>query len=407
MKMGKAVIFALITIVIAGLCIGTGEFTNASEDCWETLEPMPTVRSGISVAVVDGKIYAIGGSYDSLGETEVYDPVTNTWTQKTPMPTPRSRFGIAVFENKIYTLGGDSGNWSAGETPTNIVEVYDPASDSWETKAPMNIKRVGLSANMVDGKIYVIGGKMGNPSTQVSATEVYDPLTDTWTVAKQIPTPVNSHASAVVENKIYILGGAVRLSFNQIYDTKTDTWSTGASLPVGIDGAAADTIFDVSGDPKIYVVGGKIKLDAVNLTQVYDPLTDTWSTATSMPTARYMLGAAVLDDALYVIGGREGWFGSPISTANEKYVPIKDSTINAPSSLCPSPSFSPSSNPSETLNVTPPESTLPSPSPSIPEFPTWTIILLIVIVLVSVTLKKKALCRGPEAKSHSKSQAKT
>lgn len=329
--------------------------TIANENSWTTMEPMPTARSGIGIAVVEGKIYAIGGSYDSFGETEEYNPSTNTWTAKTPMPTPRINFGLVVVENKIYTIGGDSGNWTSGQTPTDIVEVYDPLTDTWKTKNAMNIKRIGLSASVVDGKIYVIGGGVGEPALgKVSATEVYDPLTDTWTTAKQIPTAVNYHASAVVDNKIYILGGAVGLSLNQIYDTETDTWSAGASLPVGVDGAAAGVIADDTGTQKIYVVGGKQNLDAVNLTQVYDPETDTWITGSPMPTARYGLGVAIINNTLYAIGGREGWFGSPVSAANERYIPIPPTATPALSptsspnpALSASPSLSPSNQPTQ------------------------------------------------------------
>jgi N-acetylneuraminic acid mutarotase len=347
-----------------------------AENSWVTIESMPTPRAGIGVAAADGKIYAIGGSYDSFGETEQYDPTTNIWTKKTPMPTPRILFGIAVVENKIYTIGGDGGNWTAGETPTNMVEVYTPATDTWETKASMNINRIGLSASVVEGKIYVIGGKMGAlVYGKVSATEVYDPLTNTWTIAKQIPTPVGYHASAVVDHKIYIIGGSVGLALNQIYDTRTDTWSIGASLPVGVDSAAAGVIADALGTQKIYVIGGKQNLDATNLTQVYDPATDSWSTAVPMPTARYMLGATIINDTLYAIGGREGWFGSPISGANEKFTPLGCGTFQ------PTPTSSPSFSPSPSTLLSPTISPLESPiqTATVPEFPAWIILPLFII----------------------------
>ena len=324
----------------------------AVDDSWATLEPMPAARAVIEVAVVDGKIYAIGGSYDSCG-VEEYDPVTNTWTTKTPMSTPRIFFGIAVVENKIYTIGGDSGNWTVGETPTNVNEVYDPATDTWETLTPMPTKRLGLSASVVDGKIYCIGGRRGEPTyADVSATEVYDPSTDTWTTMEPIPTPVSYHASAVLDNRIYIIGGAVRFSLNQIYDPETETWSSGAPLPTGVDSAAAVATTGEMAPKRIYVIGGKQNLDAVNLTQIYDPETDTWITGTPMPTARYGLDVAVLNDTLYAIGGREGWFGAPISAANEQY----------------------------------------TPAGYIPEFPSWTPTLLILIVLaVAVAVYKRKL----------------
>ena len=97
----------------------------AAEDSWISKEPMPAARSGFGVAVVDGKIYAIGGA-GCVNATEMYDPTTNTWHTKASMPTPRSGFGIAVVENKIYVIGGSTGDY----TYTNVNEVYDPATDT-------------------------------------------------------------------------------------------------------------------------------------------------------------------------------------------------------------------------------------------------------------------------------------
>ncbi|MGB9853463.1 MAG: Kelch repeat-containing protein [Candidatus Bathyarchaeales archaeon] len=240
------------------------------------------------------------------------------------MPTPRIYFGIAALGNKIYTIGGDSGNWEVGERITNVVEVYDPLTDTWETKSSMPTKRKGLSASVVNGKIYVIGGRVGEPTyNPLPLTEVYDPETDTWTTAAPIPVPVSYHASVVLDGKIYILGGStkteVSISLNQIYDPKTDSWSNGTSLLEGVDAAAAGATTGLLATKRIYVIGGKQNLDAVNLNQVYDPETDSWTFGTPMPTARYGLGVAVVNDMLYAIGGMQDWFRAP---ANERYTPM-------------------------------------------------------------------------------------
>jgi len=99
---------------------------NATEDSWATKAPMQQARSGLGVAAVNGKIYAIGGSNASgfapsipgsavlgnrdigghLGTNEEYDPETDTWTYKASMPTPRIVFATAVYQNKIYCIGG-------------------------------------------------------------------------------------------------------------------------------------------------------------------------------------------------------------------------------------------------------------------------------------------------------------
>jgi len=311
----------LIILLVLCLVFPTLSFplVSAAEDSWTIMEAMPTARSGFGIAVVDGKIYAIGGSnyLNRFGTNEMYNPATNTWTTKTSMPTSRSSFGIAIVENKIYVIGGSTGDWEY----TDANEVYDPATDTWETKKSMPTSRNGIDANVANGKIYIIGGGQRTPNDNFDINEVYEPATDSWTTKTPIPTGVEGYTSAVVDNKIYIMGGAVGVSLNQIYDPETDTWSNGAPLPTGVDSAAASVTAGVTETKRIYVIGGKQNLDAVNLNQVYDPEADTWVTGTTMPTARYGLGVAVVNDSLYAIGGREGWFGSPISAANERYTP--------------------------------------------------------------------------------------
>ena len=346
--------FAFFFVLCLFLTAFSSPLVLAAEDSWTTMEPLPTPRAWLGVAVVNGKIYAIGGD-GGYGSTSVneYSPITDTWTTKTPMPTPRILFGTAVLENKIYIIGGDRGNWDVGITPTAVNEVYDPATDTWDTLTSMPTRRMAVSANVVDGKIYVIGGGQKSPNTNLTPTavnEVYDPETDTWTTKASIPTVVEYHTSAVLDNKIFIMGGAVNVNLNQIYDTETDTWSNGAPLLTGVDSAAAGVITGTSASKRIYVIGGKQSLDAVKLNQVYDPETDTWTYGEPMPTARYGLGVAVINDTLYAIGGREGWISWPISAANEKYTPFG----------------------------------------YIPEFSSWTILPLVLsATLIAVVLKKR------------------
>ena len=70
----------------------------------------------------------------------------------------------------------------------------------------------------------------------VAVNEVYDPVTDTWSTKTPIPLSVSAYASAVVDGKIYVIGGlspvtnstsTSRVNLNQIYDPNTDTWSLG------------------------------------------------------------------------------------------------------------------------------------------------------------------------------------
>ena len=61
---------------------------------------MPTARMGHATCVIDGEIYAIGGYQQAnapgLTLVEVYDSATDTWTTKAPMPTGRRQHAVSV-----------------------------------------------------------------------------------------------------------------------------------------------------------------------------------------------------------------------------------------------------------------------------------------------------------------------
>jgi N-acetylneuraminic acid mutarotase len=352
---------ALLLVLLFILPTFSLPLVNAAEDSWTTLEPMPTARSGLGVAVVDGKIYAIGGQNGEgvLNITEEYDPVTNEWTSKTSMPTARSDFGIAVYQNKIYVIGGTTGpgeTWGSSLI-TGAIEVYDPETDTWQTKTSMPTPRQGLEANVVTDRIYLIGGVRyvgGYIHPGFDENEVYDPATDSWITKAPLPTAVWGYSSSVVDNKIYLIGGGNKTSdgtfpvtLNQIYTPATNTWNLAQDVPTGLWHAAAGATIDVFAPKRIYVLGGSYYDVAYNLTQTYDPEVDAWTTGTPMPTPRWSLGVAVVNDELYVIGGYDG---ENYRNENEKY----------------------------------------TPAGYIPEFPLWVILpLFFVATLVGIVVKRK------------------
>jgi N-acetylneuraminic acid mutarotase len=309
---------------------------------------MPTERVTVGVTVVKGKIYVMGGNGDYHNTNEMYDPTTDTWATKEPMLTPRKSFGIAAYQNKIYVMGGltdsDDGYYD-GITVVN--EVYDLATGMWENKTSLPTRRYGMKANVVDDKIYVIGGK--NASGWIDGVnEVYNPATDTWTTKASIPTRVSFYASAVVDNKIYVIGGyngSVYVDLTQIYDPETDTWSNGAPIPSPAVGVGAGATTGVWAPKRIYVIGatqpygisstdweGNVLEVLINnvQNQIYDPERDEWSTGAALPIARILFGVAVVDDVLYAIGGTNSMMFSSYITFgdNQQYTPYGYGTIS-------------------------------------------------------------------------------
>jgi N-acetylneuraminic acid mutarotase len=318
-------VLVFLTASWAGVIKPVWASAEAVEDSWVSKAPLQEARGGLGVAVVNGKIYAIGGSIDTLiasyghsgqvGTNEEYDPATNKWVYKLSMPTPRSHFAIAAYQNKIYCIGG----YLENSSNTGVNEVYDPETDTWETKTAMPTARRQLQANVVGDKIYLIGG-----APDGTVIEVYDPATDSWTTKAPMPTETNLYASAVVNNRIYIIDG----NRTQIYNAETDTWSSGAESPSHTMHGAAGVTTGALAPKRIYVMGVTKPITFADpppcLTQVYDTASDSWAAGASMPTNRVNFGVAVINDTIYAIGGHTHdsiGFITP-SAVNEQYTPI-------------------------------------------------------------------------------------
>jgi N-acetylneuraminic acid mutarotase len=279
--------------------------------------------------VMDGKIYAIGGAgpiYHALNTMEVYDPDTDTWTAKSEMPTARQGLSASVVNGKIYAIGGGSSS-TLGYTSVvtySTVEEYDPATDTWTTKSPMPTSRGWHSANVVDGKIYIIGGSQASrpDENHVLQVEVYDPATDTWAQAGEMPKSRAAGSSSVVNGKIYIIGGYGGSQNIDEYDPSTESWTRKSDMPTRRIGLSTTVL-----DGKIYVIGGYISGFAsekgVTIVEVYDPAMDTWTTAPDMPTGRFGPSTSVVDGKIYVIGGMAYW-STPAYVIVEVYDPQID-----------------------------------------------------------------------------------
>src|SRR5574341_1840597 len=157
-----------------------------------------------------------------------YDPATNAWTKKQPLPLAAQHLAVVEFNGKIYVFGGFVPPTSGPPAwvPINNAWEYDPANDSWKALAPLPTKRGSPNAAVVGGKIYVIGGAGTHPGSKETAVhparphrslgtnEVYDPATNTWETRQPMPTARNHAAVGVVNNKIYIIGGRSGAAFS-------------------------------------------------------------------------------------------------------------------------------------------------------------------------------------------------
>jgi hypothetical protein len=180
---------------------------------------MPTARVSLEANVANGKIYLIGGyvpddssfGYSISNLNEVYDPSTDSWITRAPMPTAASDYASAVVDNRLFVIGGQS------DSPhSNLNQIYNPLNDKWSTGtlSPSGIRYGFCAAGATIGvnapkRIYVLGETLhlweDEPSNSV---RIYNPQSDVWTFGADVPTKRHSFGVAVVDDILYVIGGS-------------------------------------------------------------------------------------------------------------------------------------------------------------------------------------------------------
>ena len=203
---------------------------DPAADTWKALAPMPTKRGSPVAAVVNGKIYVIGGAglhpgssepalvgnrpHRSFSTVEEYDPATNTWREREPMPTARNHSAVGVVGGKIYVIGGRVGAaFSGTASNTDVVEEYDPATDSWgAVRARMPTLRSASAWGTYKGRIYVAGGELqaAQGAMAYRVVEAYDPAGNQWFTMPAMPLQRHGLAGGVIGNRFYLVSGNVQ-----------------------------------------------------------------------------------------------------------------------------------------------------------------------------------------------------
>jgi N-acetylneuraminic acid mutarotase len=148
---------------------------------------MLTARNHHGASLIDGKIYVVGGRIGStfiiglstnISTNEAYDTEKNTWSSVLGMPSARSGVGTAVLNGRMHVVGGEAYlNDLVGTYRTH--EAFDPKTNSWQRLPPMPTPRHGLAVGEIGGKMYAVSGSNvaggGGPHEGVNVNEVYDP----------------------------------------------------------------------------------------------------------------------------------------------------------------------------------------------------------------------------------------
>jgi N-acetylneuraminic acid mutarotase len=260
------------------------------------------------------------------GHVFEYDPAADRWTKKKNMPQAAHHNGVVGHNGKIYVFGGGVQRQPGGPTqfPIDNSWEYDPVADSWRALAPMPLRRLAAAAVESDGKIYVMGGvaqyaglenqSLGGeePHRVLDINHVYDPATNTWQTRQTMPTPRNHMFVGAVNGKVYVIGGRVgsmavatgsTTDLVEEYDIAADRWgAVKLRMPTPRDGGVVGVYQN-----RIYVAGGQsitgINNSVSRALEAYDPATNTWAVFPYLPQARHGQGGGIIGNRFHIVSG--------------------------------------------------------------------------------------------------------
>src|SRR6185503_9483335 len=278
--------------VIGGWADGNAGGVNyeydPATDKWTKKQPMPRPAHHAALAAANGKIYVmggfvvpkdnaipVGGAWEPIDNAWEYDPAADSWKSLPPVPGKRGAAIAAEVGGKIYVIGGATTVEGSKDPfftffgPSRVLgtnDVYDPATNKWQSREPMSVPRNHAFSGVVNGKIYVIGGRTGHAfilsATNTDVVEEYNPVSNTWSMPKErMPTARSGGASGTDGRRIYVAGGEVTTkelvaAFRAIeaYDPATNSWSTLPSMPMPRHGVAGAVIGN-----RFHLVSGMIQ----------------------------------------------------------------------------------------------------------------------------------------------------
>jgi len=196
---------------------------DVATDTWVTKAPMPSDLAGQGLM---GVLYGDRIHLFYRSAHYEYDPSSDTYTAKAPVPTPRTWGTCAAVGDTIYVIGGYSYGSPTG--PTNVNEAYSPAANSWTVRAPMPVAKYGVTREnpVINGKIYVTHGLNGGFRVD---NYVYNPASNAWEQKSAALYARDGVACGVINGRLYVVGGRsvmdnpYGLATHEEYDPSTDT----------------------------------------------------------------------------------------------------------------------------------------------------------------------------------------
>ncbi|MNX91145.1 N-acetylneuraminate epimerase [compost metagenome] len=275
--------------------------------------------------MVGGELYAIGGDgeaglefYDPHADSwrEAFKPTWNDWASNHDASSRSRYFGASIVsDGSIYYIGGTY------DALTPYIDVYEAYRHSWKdfiapTMTNARYGRIGFSAVIYNGAVFVIGGMMqawGAASLASDDVCAFVPSTMYQYDETDLPQPRAGLGAAVLNHHLYVVGGYAKhaetgalQTFGGMWRYTPGEWTT--TNPWGEPLASLNVPRHSFGtaelEGKLYVAGG---VDAqgrlLDSVEEYDPAHNAWVLKAPMSAPRAHLALVAFGDRLFALGG--------------------------------------------------------------------------------------------------------
>ncbi|HET6246492.1 MAG TPA: carbohydrate-binding protein [Tepidisphaeraceae bacterium] len=185
---------------------------DIATNTWSAFVPLPAARGAGDMEYLDGYLHFFDGVTGANKTPESTHWMLNLgaanpqWVLSTPTPFSRNHFSGAVLDGKIYLMGGRlvGGDLS---NPSNLCLTWDPNNPGvWTPIASLpQIRALAVSA-VIDGKIFLAGGTTTS-YTPIDTVIMYDPTTNTWSNQTPIPATRLAPCGGAVGDLIVVTTG--------------------------------------------------------------------------------------------------------------------------------------------------------------------------------------------------------
>lgn len=280
-------------------------------DGWTKRAPLPVARSEVAAASFRGGVAVVGGFLadgSSSREVDLYSPASDSWQRLPDLPVAINHAMAAAAGGRLYVVGGYPNGFGR-----RLRTAYVLAEGRWRALPPLPASRAAGGAAVVGGRLYVVGGV--GPSGLARRTLVLDLGRRRWS---STPGPFPREHLAVTSSGgiVYALAGRTagfdtNLRIFEAYSPRTSRWRRLPPVPEARGGTAAAVLRGT-----LVSAGGEAPSGTIRSVYGFDLARGRWKRLPDLPTPRHGLGLAAAGGRAYAVAG--GLVpGLSVSTANE------------------------------------------------------------------------------------------